>query len=397
MLAPGFLINIDKLLYLPYRLMIHLSSKRTISEKPDESNQKVVLIKMMGIGSITRIYKGFATQQFDLENTLLVTLVANRKLCELLRVKNVHYINGDSLFHIAMGLLKLAVKIRRMKPTYLINYERASNFLGLYQLLTTAFTKITSLSFHDDDRDYKMGRNKIFSISDKPFQELIEQTYDCYVKSDVHEKLEVEEVDIVSNKVLININASDYMPHRKFPIAGFEGVIEQLSRWDNLLTFDLVGSPEEKEYVESLKQALDAKGIVSHNRCGQWNLDKFMQNLADCALFITNDSGPMHLAATMQLPMIVIWGPTSPSHFGYHNQALISNIYSGEICSPCFVYAKSQAAKVCNGKISCMHSIQSIEIVDEAIKKLAKIPLKRMCPAHHAPFTPPTTPYEMAL
>ena len=101
-----------------------------------------------------------------------------------------------------------------------------------------------------------------------------------------------------------------------------------------------------------------------------------MEQFADCALFITGDSGPMHIAALSNIPMITIWGPTSAQIFGYETDTVI-NIETEEACSPCFYYAKSKAARSCDKKIDCLTRLQASRVVDAAKLSLEKVELLR--------------------
>lgn len=77
------------------------------------------------------------------------------------------------------------------------------------------------------------------------------------------------------------------------------------------------------------------------------------------ALVVTTDSGPMHLAAAVETPVVAIFGPTSPARTGPYgaNHTVVQKVLS---CSPCFL-------KHCETK-NCMKEI-SVEEVLEAIKK----------------------------
>jgi len=378
--GPRLLIYLDKLLRLPYRLLLNLFIRTRGNSSPSKDDS-VIIIKMMGIGSITRIYRSLYTRNVNLEKTQFVTLATNADLCGLLGVKNTYFIRDKNLITLAWDLIKLSLLIRNKKPKHLINYERGSNILGIFQLLSTAYTRINTVSFHDFDSDIITGRTAIYTIHEKPFQFLINQTIPLYAQ---REQMDVTRMELVVNtkKVIININASNYMPHRKYPIAGFLKVIKALHDWDPVLSFDLIGSDNEKEYVDSLIRKISNYDITINNRCGQWALSDLVSNLTDCALLITNDSGPMHLGALVRIPMIAIWGPTSAQHFGYQLPN-VKNIQTHIGCSPCFLYAKSKGAKACDKRIDCMRDINPDEIFREAKSKLTHLDLFRMVDVAH--------------
>ncbi len=378
--GPRLLISLDKLLQLPYRLLLPLFAAVQKSEVPSK-NDSVIIIKMMGIGSITRIYRSLSTRNVNLEKTLFVTLASNADLCNVLGIKNTYFVNDSNLFPLVWDLLKLSFLVRKKKPKHLINYERGSNILGLFQILTTVFTRIKTVSFHDFTRDIVTNKTVVYSIHKRPFQYLINKTIPCYEQL---ERVDTPRMELVVNtkKVIININASDYMPYRKYPIESFVKIIRALNEWDRSLSFDLIGSAGEKGYVDSLIRKIPDLDATVNNRCGQWTLSDLVSNLTDCALLITNDSGPMHLGALVRIPMIAIWGPTSARCFGYQTPD-IKNVKTYMGCSPCFVYAKSKGAKVCGKRIDCMSDIAPEEIFKEAQSKLTNLDLFRMVDVAH--------------
>ncbi len=67
-------------------------------------------------------------------------------------------------------------------------------------------------------------------------------------------------------------------------------------------------------------------------------LRQFMGVLAQCQMLICNDSGPMHIATALEVPVVAIFGPTEPAWFGPIGQHHRVVIQSGFWCRPCFDY-----------------------------------------------------------
>lgn len=375
MLNPRLLIYIDNLFSIPYKVILYLFMFSR-QQKTQKKTEEVFVLKMMGIGSITRVYNSLLHQNVDFNKTLFISLKSNKDLFNALGVKNVKLINDTNLLQLGIALIKLVFFIRKRMPSKIINYEKASNMLGLFQIFSTCFTKTGTTSFHDFKNDISSNIDNIYSIQGKPFQELINTTYSSYSTAPEKRKILRHKTTVKAKKILININASDYMPFRKYPIDGFVKIIEELHRWDKELSFDLIGSTKEEEYVNSLLNQINKDDIVIKNRCGKWSIADLMNEFADSGLFITNDSGPMHLAAMVDIPMIAIWGPTSPHYFGYQSP-LVTNMQPKESCSPCFLYAKSKAAITCNKKIDCLNNISALDIIKIAKTKLSNLGLIR--------------------
>ena len=93
--------------------------------------------------------------------------------------------------------------------------------------------------------------------------------------------------------------------------------------------------------------------------------------LERATLLICNDGGLMHVGASLDVPMIAIWGGTDVRR-GYkdHNKVIIQKKYS---CSPCHdpLY-KTEPCK----SLKCLETIQAEEVIREAeglLRKLSKI------------------------
>src|SRR5438105_5373759 len=91
------------------------------------------------------------------------------------------------------------------------------------------------------------------------------------------------------------------------------------------------------------------------NRIGQTTLKKLIEELHDCDLLLTNDTGTMHLAALLQVPTISIFGSTEPLRTGPLGRG--HRIFRHHVeCSPCFL-------RECPLDFRCMHAVTSAEVV----------------------------------
>lgn len=95
----------------------------------------------------------------------------------------------------------------------------------------------------------------------------------------------------------------------------------------------LFGSPPEADLGRRLATDIGDDCI---NLCGRTSLRQTMAILSQCRLFVTNDSGLMHVAAALDIPQVAIIGPTNPSATGPANEAS-RLVHRPEACelSPC--------------------------------------------------------------
>ncbi|VAX35112.1 ADP-heptose--lipooligosaccharide heptosyltransferase II, partial [hydrothermal vent metagenome] len=75
----------------------------------------------------------------------------------------------------------------------------------------------------------------------------------------------------------------------------------------------LIGGNQDREVADQVTSLMRAKVI---NLCGQTNLVQSAELIKHSQFVLTNDSAPMHLASYLNIPTLVVFGPTSPQQYG---------------------------------------------------------------------------------
>jgi heptosyltransferase-2 len=125
------------------------------------------------------------------------------------------------------------------------------------------------------------------------------------------------------------------------------------------LRFLLLGASSERPLADDIQQAAGAGGI--HNLCGRTSLEELVAVIGRCRLFISNDSGPMHVAAAFQIPQVALFGSTDPVATGPFSPRAITLKKPVE-CSPCFL-------RECPLDLRCFKSI-GVEDVLARVREL---------------------------
>lgn len=99
------------------------------------------------------------------------------------------------------------------------------------------------------------------------------------------------------------------------------------------------------------------------NLAGKTTLRELVSIIGICDAFLSNDSGPMHIAAALKTPLVAIFGSTSEVKTGPYKHGSV--IHKHMPCSPCY-------KRVCPIDFRCMTSIEVDEVVDELSKQLCK-------------------------
>ncbi len=94
----------------------------------------------------------------------------------------------------------------------------------------------------------------------------------------------------------------------------------------------LIGSPAERELAEHILSGTQAAVI---DLIGRTRLGELVALLARASLVIAHDSGPMHVAAALGVPVLALMGPTSSVRTGPYGQpaGVLTNAVS---CAPCY-------------------------------------------------------------
>jgi heptosyltransferase II len=121
----------------------------------------------------------------------------------------------------------------------------------------------------------------------------------------------------------------------------------------------IFGSSSDLRVAEDVAAGMQSSPVIL---AGKTTLGQLMGLIKSCRLLITNDSGPMHLAAALDVPQLAIFGSTSEIATGplSHKAVVIKNQAD---CNPCFL-------RECPTDFRCMKSISVDQVLEEARKIL---------------------------
>jgi lipopolysaccharide heptosyltransferase II len=123
----------------------------------------------------------------------------------------------------------------------------------------------------------------------------------------------------------------------------------------------LLGTKNDAAIGEQIAAAI---GDHCVNRIGQTTLDQLIDELRRCSLLLTNDTGTMHLAALLGVPVVAVFGSTEPRLTGPLGNGHIILRHHVE-CSPCFL-------RLCPIDFRCMKAVSADEVAGAVLSMLAK-------------------------
>jgi lipopolysaccharide heptosyltransferase II len=328
--------------------------------KPD----RILIIKFWGIGSIILCEPAlrYLRKKFPQARIDFLTLAQNRELFKLVpHVDQIYAADFRRLGRFLISAMRLIERLRRQKYDLIFDAEFFANFSTLVATLARprrviGFSRAASIKsrlldvavpFHDDEhaaenflRLVKIGTGDESAPNENEnFPRLILPTSPAAILRFSRRPY-----------IVMNVNASPLALERRWPQEHFVSLAKWLlKRYQTDLI--LIGARGEEKYTQAVAQAIAAPGKVQ-NVAGNLSLIELAGVIRPAALFISNDSGPLHLAAALQKPVVGFYGPETPKLFG----PLCKNrliFYLGLPCSPCMSVDNAKTVN-CANQMRCM-------------------------------------------
>jgi len=165
--------------------------------------------------------------------------------------------------------------------------------------------------------------------------------------------------------VLLGLNpGAEYGPAKRWPADFFIQAARAVSQAGNFQWL-IFGGPSDTAVASRITAGIQADGVPGGDRAinlaGRTSLRELMALLTLCRVLLTNDTGPMHIAAALGTPVVVPFGSTSPELTGpgLPGDATHRLLTSTVPCSPCFL-------RTCPIDLRCMASL-SPQLIAEAV------------------------------
>lgn len=226
----------------------------------------------------------------------------------------------------------------------------SKNFMAMINALSENVDTVPFSKTIIRDEDIILAKCQIQEIKVEKVVEKIQSIYPNYKKG--------------ARILLINPNASELLPQRRWMSEGYAEVIKlSLAKYDDIIVLITGGSSEYKG-AEALKVMVNDKRCI--NFAGSSKLAELTSLYSISSLMVTNDSGPAHFAAVTDMPTIVLFGPETPKL--YSSLGDTTPIYAGLACSPC-VSAANHRKTPCYDN-ACLKNITPETVFNEIVKRL---------------------------
>lgn len=385
----GLLKLLDKYAGLPLCLLLTAFTRLSGRGEPDlrrEEIRKTLAMKFLGMGSILLLSPTLAEfrKAYPGSKLVFLTLGRNREISRALRLfDDIVTIDIDGGWAAFAGSFWAAMKyLWRERFDLVLDFEFFTRFSAIVSFLTFARVKVgyhAWETWRGDIHTIKVPFNRYWHITDSFY------ALGTHIGLEKKEKLEMvrpfvapEDREAVK-KVLgeggaggryicAYISAGDLSVERRWPADRFARVLRGiLDRHDAHIV--LTGSRKEAPAVREMRDRLDSGRVL--DLAGRLSVTQLAALLEGAELMISNDGGPLHLAAAMGTRTVSFFGPETPVMYGPLGEGH-SVFFEGIECSPCINVHDRKSVRCYWTEPRCMQAIDPDEVLAEIEKKLAR-------------------------
>jgi len=380
-------------------LVALMDGVKNIFGRSPETPKKLLFIELSEMGSAILVDPAMRNAQARGAEIFFLIFKSNRASLTLLNTvkpENIFTIDSSSLGGLIKDTLRFLIIARHHRIDTVIDLELFSRFTALLTGLCGARRRVGYHIFHGEGlwRGFMLTRKvhynphihitkNFLSLIHAAFAKQIEVPFSKIQISDSEVRLEQAVINpVVLEKVrerieklakefgieythgknrliLINPNASDLLPQRRWAQQRFSELIQGIQQqYPNDLIL-ITGSPAEFAYVEKVRVVANIKNAL--NFAGQVSFGELppLYTLSD--VMVTNDSGPGHFSAVTPLRTVVLFGPETPALYGSIGNSI--PITANLACSPC-VSAANHRKTPCQDNV-CMQAITVAQVLDK--------------------------------
>ena len=337
---------------------------------------RILVINLMHIGDLLLVTPVLRTLRSNFP-AAHIALLADAKLADLVRLNH----NIDELITIdkkgyhdkLINYIAFIGEIRQKKFDLVINLhknERASFIAALSgaKKIVGYSTLGSGLLFDKVIENRKRSKHQVHAHFDVLKETLGITTFDDHgIEMWLDEEAEASAAAIWSQtfpeaRPVIGLNIGASWPTKRWPKEYFAELADRLV--DHGFAIAYFGGSMDVDIVDeaiSLMKHRDNPHVVKLT--GKVTLMELAALLKKCAVFVTNDSGPMHIATAMRVPLVSMFGASPVQGFWPYNN--ISVVLKTPLtCHPCYKHS-------CRlGGLECMYAITVDEVLTATLRQI---------------------------
>ncbi len=375
---------------------------------PTGDIERVLFVKMAEQGATVLAYPALrkAVEMVGRENVYFLVFEPNRFILDVMNVipeENVISIPADGLATVLWGAFRAVFRMRKLRLDAAVDLEFFARSSAALSYLSGARIRVGLHGFGDEapyrgdlmthrlKYDPGLHTSRAFAAmveaielagedlpqaaaglpsvrEDIPAREEVLPTFAPHEDELSHVRTLLSDLagrDDFGPLVLLNANASDLLPLRRWPRQRYVEVARRLLDRSQEVHVAFTGMPEEADAAGDLVEAVGSGRCFS--MAGKTTLRELivLYTLAD--VLVTNDSGPAHFATLTPIQVITLFGPETPALFGARTPRT-QIIWKGLDCSPC-VNAYNNRLSTCSDN-RCMQEIAVDEVYEQVCQVL---------------------------
>jgi ADP-heptose:LPS heptosyltransferase len=338
----------------------------------DKNFKTIAVAKYKGLGSIIQATPLLQTLRINYPEAkiIFITSKSNVSILKMINcVDEIIFLDDTTLGSLLRSFFPFLIKLINSRIELLFDLEIYSNFSSLITTLSMAKNRV---GYYLRSSNYRLGiythmmyYNISVPISQTYLQlarltgapKIVPGLYPLQGNSSPIE-IDGQLFDLKQNKyLLINPNASDLRLERRWGAEKFKSLIESLRKKLPEYKIILIGGKAEKEYVDQICNSLKSQERIL-NFSGSTSMEQLVCLIKEASVFVTNDTGPMHIAFSLKTKTVALFGPCSPNQYGVSE--FVYPIYHKVYCSPC---VHEFILPPCNGNNQCMKLIEVSEVL----------------------------------
>ena len=330
--------------------------------------RKILLIKMIEQGATVLAYRAImrAIELVGRENVYFWVFEENRAILDLMDVippENILTIRAKKLTSFIGDVLRTLFRIRKLEIDATVDMEFFARAPAILAFLTGAPRRAGLHRFssegpyrgdllthrvqynpylHTAVAYYALVESLLADPEERPLLKRALSQVDISPPRFVPREDEIAAMRALVGEhlsdrlVLLNPNASDLLPLRKWPTERFIELGKRILENHPDVTLIITGAPSEQAAAEQVAREIAPSRVISV--AGKTKLRELLVLYSIADILVTNDSGPGHFASMTPIDSIVLFGPETPALFG-PTGADSHVLWAGLACSPCVHHA----------------------------------------------------------
>ena len=399
---PDTVRRLDRRLGVPICWLLTGLRRLSRRKPPTAPPRNILFVKLVEQGSTVLAARALerAARMVGRQNLYFLVFQRNRPILDIMDLlprENILTVRDDSLRRFFLDVLRALWRLRRRRIDAAVDLEgfaRASVILmflagarrrvGFHRFTSEApyrgdlLTHRVAYNFHlhtnlaflslvaageGDPRDEPMLKERLPEAEYRP-PPFVPQPEE---RRAMRERLRALAGREVSGPiVLLNPNASDLLPLRRWPAENFVALGRKLIEEYPEITVVITGAPDERDAAKAIARDIHPQRCLC--LAGETTIRSLLVLYTISDVLVTNDSGPAHFAALTDIDIVALFGPETPVLYRPLSPRARC-INAGLACSPCVSVLNHRFSPCKDNR--CMQAITVEEVYGAVREALA--------------------------